>query len=1352
MKTLYRVWISLSMTALAFSLALVFYANNTPALTAEARADSDYAIRQAVQRAVAAQGQAVLGFLINTVEVQEIFYSQDGRTAVVWLAQRDAQTGDIIGREPGIAIARNPMGILPNAGNWDISFETPNTMGSLLNTLPNELITDDLRERFGSPNNLLYNAAAATTFPGYKLPYSTALRIKITGSVGHFLDYNSCAESSCRYAYDFWNPDGSNRMFPLLAAKGGIVAARRDSCSNGDSGCTNYLILQDNSTTPVTYQLYYHLANNSIPDDLALGTFVPQGQYIGNTDDTGYSTDHHLHFHVYSGNVNYIWNGSVRILFSDVPFNGGEPRTCAETVNHPSYGTECSVGPDGKKLTGDDDYLQSGNQGTQIPSGALAAPAAWTTLSDSTLTVSGTASDALGVTKVEVMVNYDGTWKSIANADYANGTFSKSVDVCAAKVPNGPVSLAVRIWNLAGNWAEPLTGLRQILNHAPCGTNLTPQVPACDPADDEVALYSEPGFYGFCHKFPAGSYTSTQLGALGDNAAASIQVGADVRAVLYDLPLELSAAVPGGRLETFAADDANLADNLIGQQRASALWVMSPSQIANPSLYEPRLTFPGNTPDADRNSAALPNPPNPTSRDSLVLSWTAGRGATLFTAKLEKGGAVVKSMDAANTRSWSVGSLPAGTYKWTVTACAGTSTCSGSVSNSSTLTFTVDAASLLAHGQVDVGSASFDMESGPGDWTASGLWRWGDANRLQPDLSTQPTKAWIFNDGSSYNSAAARAGDLTSPPIRITSSGAYYLHLRFFSGVEGLQYSGQTFAGQHWDQRRVQLSVDGGPFTDIGPAPLSEDAQNTAAFWPNSPDIPLGSLTSGQIVRVRFHFDTVDDAYNSLYGWAIDDVSIDTNTLASTCSRDLNNETPATATPLTLDGAAFDSRICPRGDSDYYKFSAAGGTPVVITVDAKSSNPLNPLDSFIQLFDTNGRDVLAVNDDRDPTNPDARYRDSQIQAILPRTGTYYIRVKAWDHPGAGGTDYAYLLSVATGKTDATHPVVAITKPVSNQQVPLVPFILEASASDEPGSLIQRVDFYWHSRDWASGGWTKIASDVNGSDGWWTIFNPTMDISGGAFYAMAVNQGGGTGGALLKDLVPDSNAPSVAMLPLPAAVDSTAVKLNWMSAETDIDHFEIQYRAQGSPAWTDWPTRPAGSARSAWFVGQPGAYEFRISAVDVANNQSTYSAAPEAATLLTGACVNDASEPDNNSPDSLPGPLAPGELRRMVLCQDDEDWVSFQAEAGQQIILLLPSLGSGGADLRVRIFNADGSEQLAEAASTGLDLSLTLRWTAPASATYTVQITSTDPSVYGSDLRYAIAIGPGKIFYFPIVGR
>ena len=108
-------------------------------------------------------------------------------------------------------------------------------------------------------------------------------------------------------------------MFPIVAAKGGTVYFWKDTCANGDPSCTNSITLEDRSTTPWTYQIYNHIAQNSIPSELkAVGTPVMQGQYIANVDDTGYSSGHHLHFMVvtedtlYTSVNGYKWGSGGR--------------------------------------------------------------------------------------------------------------------------------------------------------------------------------------------------------------------------------------------------------------------------------------------------------------------------------------------------------------------------------------------------------------------------------------------------------------------------------------------------------------------------------------------------------------------------------------------------------------------------------------------------------------------------------------------------------------------------------------------------------------------------------------------------------------------------------------------------------------------------------------------------------------------------------------------------------------------------------------------------------------------------------------------------------------------------------
>jgi hypothetical protein len=79
---------------------------------------------------------------------------------------------------------------------------------------------------------------------------------------------------------------------------------------------------------------------------------------------------------------------------------------------------------------------------------------------------------------------------------------------------------------------------------------------------------------------------------------------------------------------------------------------------------------------------------------------------------------------------------------------------------------------------------------------------------------------------------------------------------------------GQRVDAPAWDQKWVQISVDGGPFQDllqVTGGPMNAWHQTTVDLSPYA----------GSTVRVRFHFDTFDGALNGYRGWYIDDVLIE---------------------------------------------------------------------------------------------------------------------------------------------------------------------------------------------------------------------------------------------------------------------------------------------------------------------------------------------------------------------------------------------------------------------------------------------------------------------------------------------
>jgi len=356
----------------------------------------------------------------------------------------------------------------------------------------------------------------------------------------------------------------------VLAAKGGDVWLANWTCPNGETSCANYLVIRDQSTSPTTYQLYLHMAYNSLPVELRTrGAVVNQGQYIGNADDTGYSSGHHLHFHVHTTSTWY-WGNSVDIRFDDVSINDGTPRTCYEASSWPSYGTQCA-----------DSYI-SGNVGTNPGTATLSQPANGTVITSPTFKVAGTAADDRGVVKVQVLGrNMGGNWVVMGEPALSGSTFSTDVDVCTGNLKNGLMDIAVRVFDYEGNISVP-QGVRSLVKSYNCA----PPPPALGtPASAQSAIYSEPNYSGSCKKLSvnnSSAYSSGSFSPVGSLDIASIQVGANVRAIVSDdaslvYDTTDSSGYPvikgTGRIEGFEVNDPNLADNPIGNDTIVALIV-----------------------------------------------------------------------------------------------------------------------------------------------------------------------------------------------------------------------------------------------------------------------------------------------------------------------------------------------------------------------------------------------------------------------------------------------------------------------------------------------------------------------------------------------------------------------------------------------------------------------------------------------------------------------------------------------------------------------------------------------------------------------------------------------------------
>jgi hypothetical protein len=432
--------------------------------SAETRADLSAAFFRRLEEA---PGVHSLTFDLFTPELDTAFVSPDGKAAVLWLALRD-DSGRRLASEPGLVLAH-----LTGEG-WQVLLPGDPGWEEALAALPEGMLPLELSP---APDGIALDTNLITApLTGYYLPYAAGTSRWLEGSISHFqyipeLGYPSCSQEYCRYAYDF----SDTWHFPLLASKAGAVVAWRDSCSDGNPGCTNYIVLRNPSEG--TYQIYLHLAYGTIPDKLAPGTTVQRGQYLGDTDDTGYSTSQHVHFMVtnsiWLGGDGYYWGRSIDIRFADVAINNGIPRTCYEVTHFQIYdgATEC-LGDRSDPRNPANDWFLSGNVGAYPPAGSLSSPAPGAVVArgyNPWLDVSATASDDVQVAAVRLVIKLNNQWVEIGpktTLPIQPSLYDWDVDLCAAGPLNGPLEVALRIWDHEGNVAAALDPRMIQVDHA----------------------------------------------------------------------------------------------------------------------------------------------------------------------------------------------------------------------------------------------------------------------------------------------------------------------------------------------------------------------------------------------------------------------------------------------------------------------------------------------------------------------------------------------------------------------------------------------------------------------------------------------------------------------------------------------------------------------------------------------------------------------------------------------------------------------------------------------------------------------------------------------------------------------
>jgi uncharacterized protein YjiK len=614
-----------------------------------------------------------------------------------------------------------------------------------------------------------------------------------------------------------------------------------------------------------------------------------------------------------------------------------------------------------------------------------------------------------------------------------------------------------------------------------------------------------------------------------------------------------------------------------------------------------------------------------------------------------------------------------------------------------------------------------DMENGTNDWSATGMWHQVDDSSPYPESHSGVHSWWYGQDSTgNYDTGITNVGNLTSPPIYIPDSGHY---LRFWYRYETEAQSA------YWDQRKVQISVDDGPFYDV--LQLYDDPMN---HWLQSPAIDLSGY-AGHIIQVRFQFDTLDNIENGYRGWYVDDVEISTTPPPSCGDTHEPNDSPAGATSISY-GQSIDADICAGGDYDFYQFSGDQGDKVAVDIDAMSEG--SSLDPYIYLLNDDGSTVLAQNDDEIT----AEVRDSLLDYQLPYTGTYYVKVKAWDHPSAGSADHFYTLHLLTD--DQSPSSAEMTAPSSGNWLdPQTETVTVSAVDDESG--VNRVEFLWHSADWENSDWVWLGADYDGRDGWSWPFDTASRVEqeGGAFYAWAFDWANNWTGASSWNLGIDHTPPDVTPDVYPTYGDAPFRDfwVNWWYSYDNLSgiaNYDVQYRDGADGNWTDLVLGTTDTYTT--FVGADGhTYYFRVRARDNAGNLSPYSTDEVSHTVDICSVAADAYESDDGlgSASRLP-PNGASQIHNFHT-EEDTDWVKFTAQAGVTYTLATANTGDH-ADTVLELYDADGSTLLAENDDcAGRWPASCLDWQAPSDGTYYVKVYHWDQWAYGCTTEYGLSI-------------
>jgi hypothetical protein len=349
-----------------------------------------------------------------------------------------------------------------------------------------------------------------------------------------------------KYAFDFIpHPDIAASDRKVIAAAQGVVFRR---CQLSTSAQQDILWIRhyDNSGTEAS--MYIHL-DRSTTSHITIGSIIPKGHYLGSIipnipqDGCGRGNPAHVHFGVgtIGSGVTFVKTsmaGSVIdgwTVGSDSCLRKGNETRCIGAYFTPSQGGGTCGAP---SLNSPSDGFVSNTQTITFTWSALSGCSA-----------SG----------------YTFRIKNVNNMDSGGTTIFDTGE--------GGLS---RTETIGSNWnnQDLYWGVKSAASGAPWSVRrfrITPGTggQSCPNNADQIALFVDPDYNanGGCKILNIGDYKDPGAMQFANDAASSIRVGANVKAILYE------NGDFNGNSETFQGDDSNLSDNSIGDNKVSSVKV-----------------------------------------------------------------------------------------------------------------------------------------------------------------------------------------------------------------------------------------------------------------------------------------------------------------------------------------------------------------------------------------------------------------------------------------------------------------------------------------------------------------------------------------------------------------------------------------------------------------------------------------------------------------------------------------------------------------------------------------------------------------------------------------------------------